>query len=165
MSFFAFLCYDDRTGNRTLNPFGGVLAVRGRQMTAARSREKQRILMIGHNTPLLEGVYDLLQVVGYPVDISPSWAETQTAEYDSPPSLVILDLSSASPDVSHVAEQIHSAPAWSKVPILFISFSGDDRIRELKRRAGQDNGGPVHFYAHTLLGMEELLDQVETCLL
>jgi response regulator RpfG family c-di-GMP phosphodiesterase len=127
------------------------------------TKGKRRILMIGRSTPLMEGVYDLLQVVGYPVKMSSSWAETEYALYEAPPSLVIVDLSSASPDVHRMAEQIHGSPPWAEVPILFISFSGDDRIRELQRRANQ-NSGHLHFYAHTLLGMDELLDKVQTCI-
>ena len=127
-------------------------------------REDQRILMIGRQSPLMEGVYDLLQVVGYPVRVSSTWAETEYAMYDAPPRLVIVDLSSAAPDVYRVAEQIHSRPHWSKVPILFLSFSGDDRIRELQRHARKNNSGKLYFYAHTLLGMDELLEKVGNCM-
>jgi CheY-like chemotaxis protein len=128
------------------------------------SRNEQRILMIGRSTPLMEGVYDLLQVVGYPVRMSTSWPETEYATYDRPPNLVIVDLSSAAPDVYRLAEQIRSTPQWAKVPILFISFSGDDRIRELQRHTRNNSGGRMHFYAHTLLGMDDLLDKVKTCM-
>jgi PleD family two-component response regulator len=132
-------------------------------MTVA-SREKQRILMIGRHSPLMEGVHDLLQVVGYPVEMSSSWVETEYVMYNTPPDLVIVDLSSAAPDIYRVAEQIHSTPHWSEVPILFISFSGDDRIRELQRRARKNNNGKLYFYAHTLLSMDELLEKVKTCM-
>lgn len=112
----------------------------------------------------MEGVADLLQVVGYPVDISSSWAETEYAMYDVPPSLVIIDLSIAAADVYQFAEQIRGTPHWSDVPILFISFSGDDRIRDLQRRNKKNGDKRVHFYAHTLLSMEELLETVRACL-
>jgi PleD family two-component response regulator len=132
-------------------------------MTVA-SREKQRILMIGRHSPLMEGVHDLLQVVGYPVEMSSSWVETEYVMHNTPPNLVVVDLSSAAPDIYRVAEQIHSTPHWSEVPILFISFSGDDRIRELQRRARTNNNGKLYFYAHTLLSMDELLEKVKTCM-
>ena len=35
--------------------------------------------MIGSSTPLMEGVSDLLQVDGYPVDVSSTLAETEYA--------------------------------------------------------------------------------------
>jgi len=127
--------------------------------------EKERILIIGRSVPLMEGVADLLQVVGHPVDVSSSWAETEYAIYDAPPDLVIIDLSIAAPDVYNLAGQIRSAPRWSDVPILFISFSGDDRIRELERRSRKNGGKRVYFYAHTLLSMDELLGKVQACLL
>lgn len=133
-------------------------------MTMVMTREKQRILMLGRNSPLMEGVFDLLQVVGYPVSLASNWTETEYAMHDEPPNLVIVDLSSAAPDVYRVAEQIHGRPNWSRVPILFLSFSGDDRIRELRRHVHKNNSGQVHFYAHTLLGMDELLDKVSSCL-
>ena len=133
-------------------------------MTTAASRGEQQILMIGRNTPLMEGVHDLLQVVGYPVEVSSSWAETEYVIYATPPKLVIVDLSSAAPDVYRVAEQIHDTPRWSGVPILFISFSGDDRIRDLQRRAHKNSHGKLYFYAHTLLSMDELLEKVRTCM-
>lgn len=138
---------------------------KGKKMTAVMSREQKRILMIGRHSPLMEGVFDLLQVVGYPVQMSSSWAETEYAMYDIPPKLVIVDLSVAAPDVYRVAEQIHSTPDWSQVPILFLSFSGDDRIRELQRFQTKSNNGQTHFYAHTLLGMDEFLEKVNSCMI
>ena len=129
----------------------------------AKGSEGQRILVIGRSTPLIEGVSDLLQVVGYPVDTSSTWAATEYAMDDAPPDLVIVDLSLAAPEGYQLAERIRSMPNWSAVPILFISFSGDDRIRELQQ-ANQSNGdAQLHFYAHTLLGMDGLLDKVRTC--
>jgi PleD family two-component response regulator len=124
----------------------------------------KRILIIGRSIPLIEGVADLLQVVGYPVRVTSSWAETEYATYDTPPNLVIVDLSIAASDVYKLAEQIRSVPDWSDVPILFISFSGDDRIRDLQRRNQRNGDRRVHFYAHTLLSMDDLLAQVRACL-
>ncbi len=111
----------------------------------------------------MEGVADLLQVVGYPVDVSSSWAETEYATYDSPPGLVIVDLSAAAADAYGLARQIRKDD-WSHVPILFISFSGDDRIRELEQRSRKNGDRSIHFYAHTLLSMDELLEKVRSCL-
>jgi len=130
----------------------------------ATGEKGNRILVIGRNTPLMEGVSDLLQVVGYPVDVSSTWTETEYAMYDSPPDLVIIDLSIAAPDGYRLAEKIRSMPHWSEVPILLVSFSGDDRIRELQRRNQKNGDKKVYFYAHTLLSMDGLLDEVRTCL-
>jgi hypothetical protein len=77
---------------------------------------------------------------------------------------VIIDLSTAAFDIFQLAEQIRAMPHWSEVPILFISFSGDDRIRELQRRSRQNGEAQLHFYAHTLLSMDELLEKVKTCM-
>ncbi len=131
--------------------------------TMAIGNDRQRILVIGPSTPLMEGVSDLLQVVGYPVDMSSTWASTDYAMSDAPPDLVIVDLSLAAPDGYRLAEQIRSAPDWSTVPILFVSFSGDDSIRELQQRHQGNGDTQLHFYAHTLLGMDELLEKVRTC--
>ena len=133
-------------------------------MNDTMSNHKRRILVIGRSIPLIEGVADLLQVVGHPVDVSSSWAETEYAMYDVPPGLVIIDLSIAAADVYHFAEEIHRTPHWSDVPILFLSFSGDDRIRDLQRRNQRNGDRRVYFYAHTLLGMDELLDTVRACM-
>jgi DNA-binding response OmpR family regulator len=130
----------------------------------ATGEKGNRILVIGRNTPLMEGVSDLLQVVGYPVDVSSTWTETEYAMYDSPPDLVIIDLSIAAPDGYRLAEKIRSIPHWSEVPILLVSFSGDDRIRELQRRNQKNGDKKVYFYAHTLLSMDGLLEEVRTCL-
>lgn len=130
----------------------------------ATGEKGNRILVIGRNTPLMEGVSDLLQVVGYPVDVSSTWTETEYAMYDSPPDLVIIDLSIAAPDGYRLAEKIRSIPHWSEVPLLLVSFSGDDRIRELQRRNQKNGDKKVYFYAHTLLSMDGLLEEVRTCL-
>jgi DNA-binding response OmpR family regulator len=132
-------------------------------MTAVMTKDQQ-ILMIGWSTPLMEGVYDLLQVVGYPVQMTSSWAAAANTMYDSLPALVIVDLSNADPDALQLAEQIRSTPRWSTVPILFLSFSGDDHIRDLQRQSRQNGDGRLHFYAHTLLSMDELLYKVRTCI-
>lgn len=124
---------------------------------------KRRILVIGQSSPLVEGVSDLLQLVGYQVDMSTSWIETEHSMRVTPPNLVIVDLSDSDSEAYRVCEQIQNAPRWSKVPLLFISFSGDDRIRELQGRNSNDDGR-LHYYAHTLLGMDGLLEKVQTCL-
>ena len=124
----------------------------------------KRILVVGSHTPLMEGVSDLLQVDGYPVDVSSTLAETEYVLNGASPALVLIDLSSAEPDIDQLAEQIRSVPQWSDVPILYMSFSGDERIRELKRRKQSSGDKRSHFYAHTLLSMDRLMDQVRTCL-
>lgn len=134
------------------------------QMTRLMGKRGERILVIGKSSPLLEGVADLLQLSGYAVDTSSSWAETEYAMHVTPPDLAIVDLSSAAADAYRLSEQIHSAPLWADVPILFISFSGDDRIRELQRHNRRRNGGRLDFYAHTLLSMNGLLEKVRACL-
>jgi hypothetical protein len=50
------------------------------------------------------------------------------------------------------------------VPILFVSFSGDDRIRELQRWSSQSKDQRLQFYAHTVLSMDGLLEKVGSCL-
>ena len=112
----------------------------------------------------MEGVSDLLQVVGYPVDMSSTWNETEHAMYNPPPDLVIIDLSTAAADGYRFAEEIRNAPRWSDVPILFVSFSGDDHIRELQQHQQRNGDKRLYFYEHTLLGMDRLLAEVETCL-
>jgi DNA-binding response OmpR family regulator len=133
-------------------------------MATGNGDKKKRILVIGRSTPLMEGVSDLLQVDGYPVDVSTTLAETQHALNGSLPDLVVVDLSSAAPDVDRLAEQIRLVPQWSDVPILYVSFSGDDRIWDLQRRHQRNGDKRLHFYAHTLLSMDRLMDQVRTCL-
>jgi len=124
------------------------------------------ILVIGSSSPLLEGVADLLLLAGYRVETSSTWAETEYAMVITPPNLVIVDLSSAASDAYQLSEQLRRMPRWAEVPILFISFSGDDSIRSLQilRTNRKGSSGPVHYYAHTLLSMEGLLHKVKTCL-
>ncbi len=133
-------------------------------MTEAPNKAAKNILVIGRSIPLIEGVADLLQVVGYPVGVSSSWVETEYAMYDAPPGLVIIDLSIAAADVYYLAEEIHNTPRWCDVPILFLSFSGDNHIRDLQRRNQRNGDDRVHFYAHTLLGMDGLLETVHACM-
>lgn len=142
----------------------GISVVEDRQATAVMSKGTKRIQVIGRSSPLLEGVADLLQLAGYHVDLSSSWAETEYTMRVMPPHLVIVDLSSAALDADSLADQIHAAPFLSQVPVLFISFSGDDRIRELQGRNSKGGDGRFHFYAHTLLSINGLLDKVESCL-
>jgi CheY-like chemotaxis protein len=96
--------------------------------------------------------------------MSSSLAETQYALRVPPPNLAIVDLSRSAANAYRVSEQIRSAPHWTDVPILFISFSGDDRIRDLQRYSQKAKDRRTQFYAHTLLSMDGLLSKVETCL-
>jgi DNA-binding response OmpR family regulator len=129
------------------------------------NKNAERILVIGGNSPLLEGVSDLLQLAGYQVDQSSSWAETEYAMHVKPPQLAIVDLSSPAPDVYRLSEEIYEMSNESDVPVLFISFSGDDRIRDLQRKSrGNNHNGQLQFYAHTLLSIDGLLDKVQACL-
>lgn len=126
--------------------------------------DQERILIIGRSIPLVEGVADLLQVVGYPVEMSSGWVEAEYARRDAPPRLIIVDISIAASDVYDMAEEIRRTPNWGEVPILFLSFSGDDRIRDLQRRNRRNGDSRLHFYAHTLLSMDELLQTVRSVL-
>ncbi len=138
-----------------------ILVIMGRRITAVVDRERQRILMVGRNTTLMEGVHDLLQVVGYPVRMSFGWAETACVMDSAPPDLVIVDLSSAGPDV---ADRIRRTPHGFKVPILFLGLADDDSVRELQNRAQRNGDGQLYFYRHTLLGVDELLDKIQSCM-
>jgi len=125
---------------------------------------RQRILVIGQSPSLLEGMRDLLQLAGYQVDISSGWAEAEYARRVTLPNLIVIDLSTAALELSGLPDQIGRTPRWSKVPLLFVSFSGDERIREVQRRSENGGNGRLHFYAHTVLSIEGLLAQVQACL-
>ncbi len=133
-------------------------------MATGTSGERKRILFIGSRTPLMEGVSDLLQMDGYPVDVTTTLAETEYALNGTMPDLVLVDLSDGAEDVDRLAERVRAVPQWSDVPILYVSFSGDDRIRDLQRRHQRNGEKRLHFYAHTLLGVERLIEQVRICL-
>jgi DNA-binding response OmpR family regulator len=124
----------------------------------------QRILVIGKRSPLLEGVSDLLQLSGYKVYMSSNWAETENAMVVTPPNLAIVDLSNSASDAYSLSESLRNANRWAEVPILFISFSGDDRIRDLQRHKRNSDDGRLQFYSHTLLGVDGLVEKVKTCL-
>jgi DNA-binding response OmpR family regulator len=121
------------------------------------------ILVIGQRWSLVEGVADLLQLAGYRVKTSSSWAETERAMQIPLPDLVIVDVPSAAADAHFLSEQMRKA-YWANIPILFVSFAGDDCIRTLRQNNYSSNGGRVHFYTHTLLSIDSLLDTVKTCL-
>jgi DNA-binding response OmpR family regulator len=120
------------------------------------------ILVIGQSSPVVEGVSDLLQLAGYRVATSSSWAETERTLQMPLPDLVIVDVPSTADGAHYLSEELHAA-YWATIPVLFVSFSGDEYIRIL-RQDNHNNGGRVHFYAHTLLNVESLVDTVKSCL-
>lgn len=123
----------------------------------------QRILVIGKSSAVVEGVSDLLRLTGYRVAVSPSWVKLNRPV--APPNLVIIvDLSSPFSETQHVPEVIHNTPLWDRVPILFVSFSSEDNIRELQERLQRHNGGQLNFFVHTVLGINSFLDKVQACL-
>jgi len=124
----------------------------------------RNILVVGPKSPLLEGLADLLEVAGYQVETSSSWAEKKHPVHVRPPGLLVVDLSRGGRDAYWLSEQIRRMPSWAHVPILFVSFSGEDAVRRPLRRHPHGNGGPIDFYAHTLLSMNALVDKVRACL-
>lgn len=128
------------------------------------SNGRRRILVIGQSSSILEGVADLLQLVGYQVDMSSSWVGSDFPMRAVAPNLVLVDLSSSASDGRRISEQVRKMPHWSKVPFLFVSFSADDQIRELQRTSRSSENGHMYYYAHTLLGMDGLLQEVQACL-
>lgn len=128
------------------------------------AKGRRRILVIGQSSSIVEGVADLLRLVGYHVDMSSSWAGIENPVRAAAPNLIIVDLSDTTSDAFSLSEQIRRIPHWSQVPFLFVSFSGDDQIRELQRQSRNGENGHLHYYAHTLLGMDGLLEEVQACL-
>jgi len=141
-----------------------ISAIEEQRNTRVTSTGDKRILVIGKRSPLLEGVADLLQLSGYSVEVTSNWVETSYSMNGNPPNLAVIDLSSLSSDGHHLSEQIHTTPHWADVPILFVSFSGDDRIRELQRWSSKSNDQRLQFYAHTVLSMDGLLEKVRASL-
>jgi PleD family two-component response regulator len=125
---------------------------------------RQKILVLGQQSPLLEGVVDLLQLVGYQVAVSSSWREVQHTAGGTPPSLIVVDLSDATLDAVVVSEAVGTLPKWSSVPLLYIGFAGDERVRDLQLGHQYQENGQVHVYTHTLLSVDGLLEKVHTCL-
>jgi PleD family two-component response regulator len=162
MSSFAPLCYDNGVAC-SLFQTGMPFPVEGERHPEM-SNDERRILVLGEHSPLVEGVSDLLQLDGYQVDTSSSWSETEDTPDAAPPSLVIVDLSDSTSEAYDLPERVCSAPRWSKVPLLFIGFADDDRISELQRRGHSSEDRRLYFYAHTLLGMDGLLEKVQDCL-
>jgi len=164
MSYYANLCYHNDAGNGVCDLSTDVVTAGVRQKRSTGNANGQRVLVIGKNSPLLEGVADLLQLAGYRVEMSSTWSETAYALQIAPPNLAIVDLSNSAADAFRLSEQIRNSPRGADVPILFISFSGDDRIRDLQRRNLKNNDRRLQFYAHTVLSMDGLLDKVGACL-
>ncbi len=164
MSCYANLCYHNHAGNGVFDLSIDAVAARVRRKESGRKANGQRVLVIGENSPLLEGVADLLQLAGYRVEMSSTWSETAYALQLAPPKLAIVDLSNSAADAFRLSEQIRNSPRGQDVPILFISFSGDDRIRDLQRRNRKNGDRRLQFYAHTVLSMDGLLDKVGACL-
>lgn len=122
-----------------------------------------KIVVIGRASPLLEGVTDLLQLAGYDALLATSWAEAEVTLRGVLPNLAILDLSDWL-DSLDLPRQIRAMAPSPDVPILLLSFSGDDRIWHLQQVVGEADSGRVEIYAHTLLGPNGLVDKVKYCL-
>jgi CheY-like chemotaxis protein len=131
--------------------------------TRLMSENGRRILVIGKSSPVVEGVSELLRLTGYQVAVRPTWVGVERP-VASPDLVIIVDLSSPFPETQHVLEEIHRTPHWGHVPILFVSFSNEDNIRELQQRLQSHNGGQLSFFVHTVLGIDSFLDKVQTCL-
>jgi hypothetical protein len=134
-------------------------------MTEMTSRNRQRIVVIGGDGPLLEGVSDLLQLAGYEVRTASSWdlPASLPPSASTPPNLAILDISSSVSDNKKLSGLLASMSERFVAQILVVSFAGDDRIRELERLTQNHQNGRLHFYAHSLLGAEGLLAKVDSC--
>jgi len=128
------------------------------------SNDRKRILVIGSNWALLEGVSDLLELAGYEAELSSTWTEVERALQATPPGMVIIDLSSANPEALRVCARLQSLPSTPEVPILLMSFTGLQHIQEIRWSGGDNQDGRLQFYSDTLLGPRTLLEKVEECL-
>lgn len=124
--------------------------------------EKQ-IVVIGRTLTLLEGITDLVELAGYSATPAGAWSEVEGRFRDHGPDLAIIDLTDWL-DSFDLPQRITEMFPLPDVPILLISFSGDDRIWQLQQRGGQAKAGRVEIYAHSLLGPEALLEKVRLCL-
>ena len=134
-------------------------------MSDMTSRSEQRIVVIGGDGPLLEGVSDLLQLAGYQVRIE-SRQEMPAGLYASAsaaPNLTILDISGSGYGSERLSSLLDLVARSRDAQILVVSFAGDDRIRDLEQSTRTDHRGRLHFYAHSLLGAEGLLEKVDSC--
>lgn len=124
----------------------------------------QRILVIGGNWALLEGVSDLLDLAGYQPLLSSTWAEVERLLDSATPDLVIVDLSSADPEAFRACARLRGQSPLSAVPMLLMSFTGLQHIHELRWSGGGSDEARPQFYVNTLLGPGTLLEKVGECL-
>lgn len=123
----------------------------------------KRIVVIGRTYTLLEGITDLVELAGYSATPAGSWTEVEGRFRDRRPDLAIIDLTDWL-DSFDLPQRISEVFPLSDVPILLISFSGNDRIWQLQQRGDQTKAGRVEIYAHSLLGLEALVEKVRLCL-
>ena len=145
------------------SPFVSAMGASTQQMETRRD-PKERILVVGGPSPLLEGVSDLLQLAGYRVNALSTWAEAEKAIIGRPPHLAVVDPSVLAADPPELSVRIAKASGWTGVPILCVGFPNDTRIQELRRRSLWEDGLRVRFYTHTLQGTNGLLEAVKDCL-
>jgi CheY-like chemotaxis protein len=120
--------------------------------------------LIGKKSPVLEGLFDLLELGGHQVAVAWSWKEGEHVLLASRPDLVVVDLSSPFADTLRLSEQIRSIPHWAEMPLLFVSFSGGDHVQELQGHLQKNDCGQLHFFTHTVLSIDTFLDKVQACL-
>jgi DNA-binding response OmpR family regulator len=123
----------------------------------------KRVVVIGRTWTLLEGITDLVELAGYSATPAGAWTEVEGQFEDCRPDLAIIDLTDWL-DSFDLPDRITEMFPLPDVPILLISFSGDDRIWQLQQRGDHAKTGRVEIYAHSLLGPEALLEKVRLCL-
>jgi CheY-like chemotaxis protein len=124
----------------------------------------RRVLLIGRKSSVLEGLFDLLELDGYKVAMTSSWRESEYELLATRPDLVVVDLSRPFVDTVRISDQIRSIPHWADVPLLFVSFSAGDHVRELQQHLQRNDSGQLHFFTHTVLSVDTFLDKVQACM-
>jgi hypothetical protein len=135
-------------------------ASRGQVIDNVMQESDKEILVIGRGSPLLEGVSDLLQLAGYTILRSLTWAEAERQFRHQSPSLAIADLSSPESEAYLRADGVWERTELIDVPVLFVNLAQDNPQRAVRR----DTRRRARFFSSSLLGMDGLLEEVRSCL-
>ncbi|HWB21520.1 MAG TPA: response regulator transcription factor [Gaiellaceae bacterium] len=117
--------------------------------------ERTRILIVDDDADIRELLRELLTRAGYDVDEAPDGRTALRSLFESPPSLVILDVTMPEMDGYQTLERVRDL---SEVPVIMLTA----RTQELERVRGLTSGADD--YVVKPFGRQELLARVQALL-
>jgi len=93
----------------------------------------KRVLFVDDSPTITSAAYDVLDDLGYEVDLAYNGKEALDRVQQNKPDIIILDIEMPKLKGYEVAEVIRNVPEFSKIPLIALTSVSPDELKEKAR--------------------------------